>query len=489
MNVLIWFKRDLRIGDNPALQHAAGLGPVLPLYIVEPDLWAEPDHAGRQWEFTAETLASLRSDLADLGAPLVVRTGEAIAVLDRLCRQYSITRIVSHAEAGGPFAVARNARVAEWARNIGLHWTEITAPTMIPRNGQPDDQPDDHPDGPLDDRLLDDEMARPRLRAVSGIEPGMIPSARALRLAEDRCPHRQIGGRDKALALLDNFLSQRGALYRNGETAPLLAERTGSRLSPHLAVGALSRREVALAAQARLAERPGAPWTAALGLFQARLVPATTLTRLAPTPCLNTAVASVAQAWIKGETGLPFLDACMRYLGSVGWLHHRLRSFVLTYASLDLAIDWQQSATFLARRCTDYDPAIHWSEVQRLSKTTRLIHPVKLGQELDPTGGFIRHWVPELAQVPDDHLHAPWKWPGAQRVLGRRYPEAVIDIATAQRAARDRLQHVKPPPAADFDVIEQLPGTGLPGRALPRISSPPRTALAEPSARQLWLDF
>lgn len=440
MNVLMWFKRDLRVNDNPALQLAAGLGAVLPLYIVEPDLWAESDHSARQWEFTAETLAGLRADMAELGAPLVVRTGEAIAVLDRLCRQYSITQIVSQSEPAGHFASARNARVAEWARGMGLRWTELPAPRME-----------------SDDPLVEDDTTLPAIRAVPGIEPGMIPSARALRIAEDRCAHRQIGGRDKALALLDNFLTQRAAHYRGSDAAPLLSERISSRLSPHLAVGALSRREVVLATQARLATRPGTPWTGALGLFQTRLMPAQGVA--APVAARS----AMALAWAKGETGLPFLDASMRYLASVGWLHHRLRSFVLTYASLDLGLDWRQSASVLAQRCTDYDPAIHWAEVARLSRTTRLIHPVKLGQELDPTAGFIRQWLPELAKVPVEHLHAPWRWPGAQQVLGRRYPEPIVDIATAQRAARDRLHAIAPkrPFEPDFEVIEPLPGRVL----------------------------
>lgn len=98
MNVLVWFKRDLRIHDHPALARAAGLGAVLPLYIVEPDYWALPDTSARQWAFTAETLTDLRGQLGAIGAPLVVRVGSAVEVLDRLCRQNGITRILSHEE-------------------------------------------------------------------------------------------------------------------------------------------------------------------------------------------------------------------------------------------------------------------------------------------------------------------------------------------------------------------------------------------------------
>ena len=125
MNVLVWFKRDLRVADHPALALAAGLGPVLPLYIVEPDYWRQPDAAARHWAFIAESLAELRAALGALGAPLVVRVGEAVPVLERLCRANGITRIVSHEETGNLWTFARDRAVADWARREGcsvIHW-------------------------------------------------------------------------------------------------------------------------------------------------------------------------------------------------------------------------------------------------------------------------------------------------------------------------------------------------------------------------------
>ena len=100
MNVLVWFKRDLRVQDHPALALAAGLGPVLPLYIAEPEAWAQPDASARQWGFVGECLEGLRRDLAQIGAPLAVRNGEAVAVLDKICRAHNIRHILSHEETG-----------------------------------------------------------------------------------------------------------------------------------------------------------------------------------------------------------------------------------------------------------------------------------------------------------------------------------------------------------------------------------------------------
>jgi deoxyribodipyrimidine photo-lyase len=453
MNVLVWFKRDLRIHDHPALSRAAEMGAVLPLYIVEPDYWQLPDTSARQWDFTAEALADLRGATAALGAPLVLRVGEAVAVLDRLCRQHHIARILSHEETGNLWTYARDRRVAAWARAAGVEWVELPQQGVIrrlpSRNGWA--------------RLRDGFAGAPQvaapaaLRGVAGVEPGVIPSARALRLAEDPCAHRQAGGRERGLILMDSFLAQRGEGYRAGMSSPLTGERVCSRLSAHLAVGALSSREVVQAAAARAVERPGGRWPGALASFQSRMawrdhfiqklesepqIELRALHRAADDLRPRTPDAVRLAAWEAGETGMPFLDACMRYLRATGWLNFRMRSMVMAVASYHLWLDWRATGAVLARRFTDYEPGIHWPQVQMQAgvtgiNTIRIYNPVKQGHDQDPTGAFTRRWVPELAAVPDAFLQEPWKWPGARGVLGRIYPEPIVDIAAAARAARE----------------------------------------------------
>jgi deoxyribodipyrimidine photo-lyase len=149
-------------------------------------------------------------------------------------------------------------------------------------------------------------------------------------------------------------------------------------------------------------------------------------------------------AWSAGETGIPFVDACMRYLAATGWLNFRMRSMVMSFASYHLWLDWRATGPVLARLFTDYEPGIHWPQVQMQSGTTgintiRIYNPVKQGSDQDPTGAFTRRWVPELAAVPDAFLQQPWRWPGAQELLGRRYPEPLVDVAAAARLARDTV--------------------------------------------------
>lgn len=429
MNVLVWFKRDLRIHDHPALVLAAGIGAVLPVFVVEPELWAQPEASARQWGFVAESLADLREDLAGIGAPLVVRVGDAVQVLAGLCRRHAIGQIVSHAETGAAWTDARDRRVADWARGAGTTWIELPPTGVV--QGQPGTP-----------------LPAPALLGVPGAEPGLIPPARAMQLATDPCPHRQLGGRKRGLELLDSFLWHRGEAYSMAQSCPVASERASSRLSPHLAWGTLAVGEVASATVMRRTARPGGRWGSALSAFLAQLAGREACAAGSldvPAGCLVGPPGDPERlaAWVKGETGLPFLDASLRYLRATGWLNARMRGMVAAVACHQLGLDEEAVGQHLARLCTDHDPHLHGPLMQALarsrgSRRAGFFDPVKLGGSLDAMGSFTRRWVPELAAVPDIFLHAPWRWPEARRLLGHRYPEPVVDLASAAREARER---------------------------------------------------
>lgn len=471
----MWFKRDLRVVDHPALTRAAALGAVVPCYIIEPDYWALPDTSARQWAMTAEALIDLRDQLGRIGAPLVVRTGEAVDVLARLCQRHKVTRIVSHQETGNGWSYARDLRVAAWARDRGIIWEEIQASGV--RRGAGALRRDQFMAGPV--------LDAPQIRAVAGLEAGPIP--RQLRLADDPCPYRQIGGRGQALALMDSFRDGRVMGYARGMSSPLTAERACSRLSPHLAVGAVSLREVVQAFpraqpfQARLAWRDH---------FIQKLERQPDIETL----CLQPSAEGLGRgvhgldAWAKGETGLPFLDACMRYLNATGWLNFRMRAMVTSVASYHLWLDWRETGAVLARRFTDYEAGIHWPQVQMQSGTTgintpRIYNPIKQGWDQDPKGVFTRRWLPELATVPDMHLQSPWKWEGAARVLGRVYPEPIVDLASAGAAARAKLWSMRATPKARVEAIEVIE------RHIGERESGGRSARGRASSAQMVMEF
>ena len=149
----------------------------------------------------------------------------------------------------------------------------------------------------------------------------------------------------------------------------------------------------------------------------------------------------VLAAWAIGRTGIPFVDACMRSLIATGWLNFRMRAMLQSFASYQLGLDWRVSGERLARLFSDYEPGIHWPQVQMQSgqtgiNTPRIYNPVKQGRDQDPDGRFTRQWVPELAHLSTAVLQTPWLATGADPA---DYPQPIVDPSAAARLAKDRL--------------------------------------------------
>ena len=461
MTSLLWLKRDLRAWDHAALADAAARSPVVPVYVAEPEYWALEDTSGRQWAFIAESLAELRDDLGRLGAPLVVRVGDAVRILSDLAGETGARALISHEETGNLWTYDRDLRVAAWAREAGIEWVEHRQSAVIRRLGNRDGWAKKR------EAFVTDAVAeRPAsIEGVPGLDPGRIPTAAELGMDPDPCPERQRGGRSHGLACLHSFLTVRGRHYRAEMSSPVTGERACSRLSPHLAVGTLSIRETSQANAKRREEVKGreADWSKSLQSFESRLAWRDHFTqKLEVDPEIERQAMHRAldemrprdpdrvrlAAWERGEMGLPFADACMRYARATGWLNFRMRSMLQAVASYHLWLDWRATSPILARLWTDYEPGIHWPQSQMQSGTTgmnavRIYNPVKQGSDQDPTGVFTRRWVPELAAVPDRYLQEPWKWDG----LGNAYPRPIVEVKSAATEAKNRVYSFRRGPA------------------------------------------
>ncbi|MGF1648963.1 MAG: FAD-binding domain-containing protein [Hyphomicrobiaceae bacterium] len=465
---IVWFKRDLRLADHAPLAAAAEAGAILPLLIVEPAWWAEPDMSARQFAFMRESALELDADLARLGQRLIVRIGQCIDVFSELAREIDIAAVHAHEETGNSWTYARDRAVIAWCRARGIPFYETrqdgVVRRLVSRNGWANN--------------WDQRMAQPIRKGPEALAPlpREIPTARfptpeGVGMRPDPCPARQPGGRRAGEATLASFLGERSETYRSAMSSPLTAERACSRLSPHLAWGTLSMREVAQATWARQRElkrvsatTPIGGWRSSLVSFSGRLhwhchfmqkledEPALEFRNLHPAydglRCASESDASRLAAWCNGETGLPFVDACMRYLNTTGWLNFRMRAMLMATASYHLWLDWRAPGLHLARRFTDYEPGIHWPQAQMQSGTTgintvRIYNPVKQGYDQDPDGSFTRRWVPELADIPGAAIHEPWTHPMGQRRLGKAYPERIVDHVEAARVARERIYGVR----------------------------------------------
>jgi len=463
---IVWFKRDLRIHDHAPLTAAARAGPVIGLYVFEPELWAAPDADRQHYDFLLAALTELRERLGRRGIPLLWRTGACPAVFDALRTEQPFSGLWAHAETGNALSYARDRRVRAWAKATGVPFHELPTGGVVRRLRSRDGWAAQW------EATMRTPVARPprQTAAMPPLDPGVAPDPAGLGVAAwaERAPVPYAGER-AAHAALQSFLTQRGVDYRRAMSSPVTGPTACSRLSAHLAFGTISGRQCWQAAQRRRAElatEPGADprWRGALTSFTARLAWRDHfMQKLEDEPVIETKDfvrafrgvrplvpdAERLAAWNEGRTGIPFVDANMRMLRSTGWLNFRMRAMLVSVATFPLWLDWRTVAQALAPHFLDYEPGIHYPQVQMQSGTTgintvRVYNPIKQGLEHDPTGDFVRRWVPELAGIAGADVHTPWAMPALLRDLsgvrvGRDYPLPIVDLATATRDAKARF--------------------------------------------------
>ena len=510
---LVWFKRDLRVHDHAPLAHAAAQGPLLCLYIVEPSLWAQPDCARQHYEFLGECLQDLAGQLGRLGLTLQLECGEVPEVLERLHALAPFHSLLSHEETGNGQSYARDRATADWCRRRGVHWREWPQHGVVRRLATRDmwsarweafmtapQLPAPAPAGPQDRTLP--WPARP------------LPSAQELGLAPHDPPGRQRGGRARGLRVLESFLQQRCGDYRGGLSSPLSAPSACSRLSAYLAFGCLGMREVVQATSARLqalADDPGAArQRQGLAAFMSRLHwHCHFIQKLESEPelefrnlhrgydGLREADWNPAhfEALVEGRTGWPMVDACVAMLRETGWINFRMRAMLVSVAAYPLWLHWRPVGQWLARQFLDYEPGIHWSQMQMQSGTTginatRVYNPLKQARDHDPQGLFVRRWLPALRRVPDAWIAQPWLMPAAlQQRCGLRVGQAIarppVALEQATREAKARLHALRARAevrAAEAAIVEKHGS-----RLRPRARAAGRAA--PPESRQRSLDF
>lgn len=464
---IVWFKRDLRIQDHAPLSFAAQQGPVLPVYIFEPALWRNPDASLRQWRFVADCLIELDAELRARGQGLYFVVGEANKVFKQLTQRYHVTGLWSHQETGNAWTYARDQQLKTWFAEQPIPWFELPQHPVQRGNTQRDHW-QSQAEHFFNQTCHSPPAALPHLLETPSLTLTSLTDQLTGMLASPLCfdEHTQPGGRSRGQLRLAGFFKQHLSRYLYEIANPLTARQSSSRLSPHLAWGSLSIREVMQAAY-RARGTVAAKDKRALSAFISRLHwQSHFMQKLESEPemewrCLQQATETLrpksdpvlVQAWYWGQTGVPLVDACMRCLRATGWLPFRMRAMVMSFASYQLWLDWRDTAPLLAGLFTDYEPGIHYSQVQMQSGTTginamRVYNPVKQGQDHDPEGRFIRQWCPELARLDSLAIHAPWdaapEWlTEAGLVLGRDYPLPLVDLELAARQAKQQLARLR----------------------------------------------
>jgi len=465
---LVWFKRDLRCEDHAALVEAAKLGPIRCIYVVEPTLWMQPDVALQHFEFIRECLHDLDAHLHSLGGPLEVHEGEVTEVLNKIWAVSPFQGLHSHQETGNGFTYSRDQEVGKWCQSHDIHWGEypqfgVTRGLKNRNEWQAHWQK--HMEAPLCEvpPIQFWEASPVPKSSAQCLTPSTMQAPTHLR---HNPPLRQRGGRSLALKTLNSFLKQRSMGYRGGISSPLSAPDACSRLSVYLTYGCLSIREVVQATNEELLQTPpqASRKISGLSAFMSRLYwHCHFIQKLESEPeiewrNMHRGYDALREhefnddyfnALKDGKTGWPMVDACVVMLRETGWLNFRMRAMLVSVAAYPLWLHWKPVGDWLATQFLDYEPGIHWSQLQMQSGTTginvtRVYNPIKQAQDHDQRGFFVRKWLPRMRQIPDMWLFEPWKITQEEQnnigiYMGKDIPQPIVDITIATKVSKDRL--------------------------------------------------
>lgn len=472
--VIHWFRRDLRLADNPALAAAAG-APVIPLFVLDDETPGRRPlgGAGRWWLHHA--LRSLEEDLRRLGSALVLRRGRAEDVVARLAEE-SGARAVHFTRGHAPGDAETERRLGEVLGARGVECRRFAGALLV--------EPDavkTRTGGPF-------RVFTPFYRACRGlrIEAPLPPPARLTAPTEwpasqrlddwSLLPSRPdwsggLGetwevGEAAAQRRLDAFVDEMLAGYAVQRDRPAVAGT--SRLSPHLGFGEIGPRtcwhRVAMAAEAG----GGGVGSGAETFFRELAWRDFSYHLLHTRPNLATEPfrsefsdfpwredAAALAAWRRGRTGYPIVDAGMRELWRTGWMHNRVRMIAASFLVKDLLLSWQDGEAWFWDTLVDADPAsnpANWQWVAGCGADAapyfRIFNPTLQGEKFDPDGRYVKRWLPELAGLPAAVVHRPWEASDATLAeagvrLGDTYPHPLVDHAVARRRALEALNQMR----------------------------------------------
>jgi deoxyribodipyrimidine photo-lyase len=454
---IVWFKRDLRFTDHEPLFYASQQNiPILLVYCFEPSVMNYDDADVRHWRFIYESIQDLQSKLEVSNSNLYFFHNEAKTVFSEILKNFDVQNVFSHQEIGNKITFDRDIKMQSFFNEKNIVWKEFQMHGVIRR---------------LKSRSHWDKRWEEVMRAnpkqidikslnIESLDSDFYNSIKGEVLPEaitTRNKNFQQGGENLAWRYLDSFVKTRYVNYSKHISKPALSRKGCSRLSPYLTYGNISMRMIY---QYTNQHYEGSHNKRAILNFVSRLHWHCHFIQKFEDECemefenANRAYDTLVKpknetyikAWQEGKTGVPLVDACMRCLVQTGYINFRMRAMVVSFFTFNLWQDWRE-LHFLARQFLDYEPGIHYPQIQMQSGTTgintiRIYSPIKNSEEHDSEGIFIKTWLPELAEVPLSLLHEPWKMnPIEQQFynceIGKDYPAPIVNIEETRKYASD----------------------------------------------------